>query len=433
MKYIYRVFPLFLSLIVTFVFYPGMMSYDTLHALRSARNGVTDSMWPPMVSYVWRFVDLVSTNPSAMHFFQVAILMYSVFFIFKLLTKKANYSVLFLTMYLGIPVIFGTVVVIWKDVLMASFFLAGFVLMIYMKQIVKGYWLYLLGFVTLVLVFLGTCSRHNAITGAVPLLFYLAYVVCARFSMRALYLWLGVFAIGSVLTGGVFKAKTALDNFSLPHFETLANSSGTFIQVVQILDLAGASLCVGENQFGVLAPHLSIADIEKAYDPRHINLSKGLLDQVSTTEDVGKVWLTTAVNHPVCILNNKYLLTKFMVGANDGGQFIITHPSVDENEYGYALQKSDLRELGFRYIIGASQFSIFRPWFLYFITCILFVFILVKKTFIVEQIVLFFSGMFYLGGLILFGNAADARLLFYTTTVFFIVTCFSLFDFNRSK
>ncbi|MFZ3231125.1 MAG: hypothetical protein WA160_13035 [Pseudobdellovibrio sp.] len=316
---------------------------------------------------------------------------------------------------------------------MASFFLAGFALMIYMKQVAKGHWFYLLGLVTLVLVFLGTCSRHNAITGAIPILFYLAFVVCARFSKRGIYLWIGVFALGSVLTGGVFKAKTVLDNFSLPHFESLANSSGTFIQVVQILDLAGASVCLGENQFGVLAPQLSVADIEKNYDPRHINLSKGLLDQVSTSGDVGKVWLTTAMNHPVCILNNKYLLTKFMVGANVGPQFIITHPSVDENEYGYALQKSDLRDTGFKYIIGASQFSIFRPWFLYFVTFILFAFILTKKTFVIEQIVLFSSGVFYLGGLIIFGNAADARLLFYSTTVFFIFTCFSLFDLKRTK
>lgn len=62
--------PLLFALAICAIFYPGFMSYDTLHAMRGARSGVTDSMWPPMVSYVWRVVDFVSDNPTAMHFFR---------------------------------------------------------------------------------------------------------------------------------------------------------------------------------------------------------------------------------------------------------------------------------------------------------------------------------------------------------------------------
>jgi hypothetical protein len=80
--------PLLTSLGVAALFYPGFMSYDTLHALRGARNGVTDSMWPPMVSYVWRAVDLVSSNPSAMHFSQVFLLLFSIFLSYSILLRK---------------------------------------------------------------------------------------------------------------------------------------------------------------------------------------------------------------------------------------------------------------------------------------------------------------------------------------------------------
>jgi hypothetical protein len=59
---------LFFASSISFLFYPGFMSYDTLHALRSARNGVIDSMWPPMVSYVWRVVDSIWVNPVSMLF-----------------------------------------------------------------------------------------------------------------------------------------------------------------------------------------------------------------------------------------------------------------------------------------------------------------------------------------------------------------------------
>jgi hypothetical protein len=111
--------PLLMSLGVAALFYPGFMSYDTLYALRGARNGVTDSLWPPMVSYVWRVVDLVSCNPSAMHFSQV-FFWFSPFslsyFLLQTELPTQRHSCL------GIPVVLGTVAVIWKDVLMAAFF-----------------------------------------------------------------------------------------------------------------------------------------------------------------------------------------------------------------------------------------------------------------------------------------------------------------------
>ena len=44
------VMSLLMTLAICFTFYPGFMSYDSLHALRGARGEVTDSVWPPMGS-----------------------------------------------------------------------------------------------------------------------------------------------------------------------------------------------------------------------------------------------------------------------------------------------------------------------------------------------------------------------------------------------
>ena len=129
--------PLLVSLGVAGLFYPGFMSYDTIHALRGARHGVTDSMWPPMVSYVWRAVDLLSFNPSAMHFSQVFLLLFSIFFVVLFFTKKISYATTFLFIYISIPVVLGTLAVIWKDVLMAAFFLAGFAVILVMRDLVS--------------------------------------------------------------------------------------------------------------------------------------------------------------------------------------------------------------------------------------------------------------------------------------------------------
>ena len=144
--------PLLFSIGVSALFYPGFMTYDTLHALRSARNGGTDSMWPPMVSYVWRAVDLVSSNPSAMHFLQVFILLFSIFVVVFIFTKKIRYATGFLIFYLSIPVVLGTVAVIWKDVLMAAFFMAGFLVIVSTRFVANKYWFVLLTFLALILI-----------------------------------------------------------------------------------------------------------------------------------------------------------------------------------------------------------------------------------------------------------------------------------------
>jgi hypothetical protein len=424
--------PLLFSIGVAALFYPGFMSYDTLHALRGARNGVTDSMWPPMVSYVWRVVDLVSLNPSAMHFSQVFLLLFSIFFIVFSFTKKISYATVFLLIYLSIPVVLGTVAVIWKDVLMAAFFMAGFAVIVFMRQVINKWGFIFLSLLAVFLIFLGVCSRHNAITGAVPLIFYLAWVLSSRILKSPTKLWLGVILLGSALTGAVFSTKSQLDNYSLPDFVKMNNSTNSFIQTTRVVDVAGASLCVGSNLFSDIAPNISLAEIKSGYDPRHVNLSKGLLDKVPVDNRINRVWTKIAVDHPICFFYNKLQLTKYMIGADRGVQFLITAPSVDKNEYGYSLPESSLRDSAVSYIVQASQLTLFKPWFIYLISIGAFVYMLRVRALTAGHLTISLSAIFYFVGLVLFGNAADARLPFYTTTALSMFTFVSILEFKKS-
>jgi hypothetical protein len=408
--------PFLMSIGVAALFYPGFMSYDTLHALRSARSGVTDSMWPPMVSYVWRAVDLVSNNPAAMHFSQIFLLLFSIFFVVYTFTKKIKYAIVFLLIYLGIPSVLGTVAVIWKDVLMAAFFLSGFAVMVFMTHVKNTWCFMLLALFATFLIFLGVCSRHNGITGAVPLLFYLALIMCSRALKSPSRKWLAVFLIGSTLTCSVFLTKIQFDNYSIPSFEKLTSSNDIFIRSVRVLDVAGASLCVGTNLFGDVAPNLLLADIMSGYDPRHVNLSADLLSKVGVDSKIDKVWLNVAINHPVCFFSNKFQLTKYMIGANKGSPFLITAPSVDKNEYGYFLLESSIRDLAVAYIINASELPFLKVWFIYLLSIGSLIYLVGTRTLTAVHSTIFLSAFFYFGGLVIFGNAADARLLFYTTT-----------------
>ena len=430
-KYYSLVIPFIFSIGVAALFYPGFMSYDTLHALSGARKGVTDSAWPPMVSYIWRVVDLVSLNPSAMHFSQVFLLIFSIFFVVYFFTKKIRYATVFLFIYLCVPVILGTVAVIWKDVLMAAFLLAGFAVILSMKTVTNKRRFILLSLLAVLLIFLGVCSRHNAIAGAVPLIFYLAWVVCSPRFNRPLHLWLSVVILSLMLIGLIFSAKTLLDNYSLPSFNKFDNSKDVFIKPVRVLDVAGASLCVGSNLFGDMAADLSLTEIRSLYDPRHINLSAGLLSRVGVDSRINKIWLDVAIHHPICFFNNKFQLTKYMLGANYGPQFIITAPSVDSNEYGYSLPKSPLRDDAVAYIGRAANLPFLRPWFLYLISVIMFICLIWRRALKIEYSIMFLSAVLYFAGLVALGNAADARLPFYTTTLVLIFTFISIFELKK--
>ena len=419
------IIPLFTSLAVAWLFYPGFMSYDTLLELHDVRNGMTDSLSPPMVIYIWHIVDFVSWNPTAMHFSQVLLLLFAVFLIIFLFTKKIRYSTVSLFIYLCVPVILGTAAVIWKDVLMAAFFLTGFAAIVYAKDMISQKRLIFVSLLAVFLIFMGVCSRHNAIAGAVPLLFYLAWVICSRKFNHSWRLWLSVILLGSALTGSLFAMKTLLDNYSLPSFDKFSNSANEFtdvyIEPVRVFDVAGASLCVGSNLFGDMAPNLSLAEINSLYDPRHANLSVGLLDKVGIDSRINKIWLDVAIHHPICFFDNKFQLARYMLGANTGDQFLLTHNYLDENEYGYRLPESSLRDAVMSYITKASNLFFFRPWFLYLVSIVVLIYMAWRRILKAEYSILFLSALFYFAGLVALGNAADARLPFYTTSALLIL------------
>ena len=120
-----------------------------------------------------------------------------------------------------------------------------------------------------------------------------------------------------------------------------------------------------------------------------------------------------------------------MIGADSGVQFLITAPSVDKNEYGYSLPESSLRDSAISYIVQASQLTLFKPWFLYLISITAFIYMLLARVLSTEYLVIFLSAVFYFASLVAFGNTADARLPFYTTTTLLIFTFMSILEFKK--
>ena len=154
---------------------------------------------------------------------------------------------------------------------MAGFFLAGFAVVVVMSRLGHGSGFIPLFALAICLIYVAVCSRHNAITAAVPILFYLSLVACSRLKPRGAWFGYGVLFLCSALTGGLFLAKTVLDKYSLPGLEKMRDHTSTFIGTVRVFDIAGASLCTGANLFGEMAPEWSVVDIGKLYDPRPVS------------------------------------------------------------------------------------------------------------------------------------------------------------------
>lgn len=408
--------PVAISIGIAILFYPGFMSYDTLHALRGARNGVTDSIWPPMVSYIWRGVDLFSRNPSAMHFTQVCVLLTSVFFTAFIFTQRIKYATILLLIYISIPAVLGTLAAIWKDVLMAALFMGGFTLSIYMRRIKSGFGFALLLTASIVLVFLGICARHNALAGAIPLLFYVAWALCSRMLKKTSWVMPAAVFLFVLLTGILFSGKTFLDEYSLPGLKKMENSTQLFIRSVRAMDIAGASLCSNRNLFGEIAPNLTLVEMRDGYFPKNITLSVDLLSKIQIDSRIDKIWRSVAVSHPVCFLNNKFQLTRYLIGANNKRQYLVVAPAIDANEYGYELRESPVRRKVVSYVAHVSWFPLFKPWFLYLMSIAAFIYMLRIRVLTVESATLYASSVCYFASLVVFGNAADSRLSFYTNT-----------------
>lgn len=400
------------SLLIAGIFYPGFMSYDSLHALRSARNGVVDSAWPPMVSYVWRVVEVFSSDPSAMHLAQVSLLAFSVNAIVFMYSKSLSACVLFQVVYLAVPVVLGTVAVIWKDVLMTAFFVAAFACVLRLRRAREHR--VVLSTIAAGLLFLGVCSRHNAITGAVPLAVYLVYGNIESMKVRGWPRWGWLCATSVVLIAGMYVAKRGLDRYSMPGLRRLAGMEHVG-RGCKAMDLAGASVFLQENLLQQLNPAIDARDIQQNYDARHSNLSP-IMQRIPFDERLDRAWLESWRRYPVAMCYNKFLLATHLVGAHRGQQFYVTDPGIVENEYGFHLQDSPVRDAVVAYVVRACEWTVVRPWFIYVVAWSLLVPVLACHVMSLELFLLHSSALLYLVGLILYGNAADARLAFYSTT-----------------
>lgn len=459
-KYFIKIF--FLCLFLCLPVYPGFMSYDSFHAYISALEGVSDSIWPPMVSYIWKIILFFSKNVFYMHIIQVLLLAFSVFGLLHAAMKSKRISFLCLIFITLIPSILGSILVIWKDVLMAALFLLSFYLI---EQSKKRKIFIILGLIT---IFLASCVRHNAIIVSIFPLIYLFYSHLMN-KENTTYKLVKIYFLSILLFFLFYLGKVYLDNYSLPSMELINENKKITTNAftdLKIIDLAGASICSGKDYFNGISP-VSINNLPNHVSYAHVNLNMygelkptKIWHMVKTYYDSGSniksidhtidyLWLEALKIDPLCLLDFKIKRTLLLLGYNPEisfyknlftDQFLVTHPLIEKNNYGITLNSNNflsfLRGIQIDYINFGSKLFFLKPWFIFLMSFLLFSYFYMRNIlrifknkkhhrypfFRLDHVILI-SGWAYLLGLLLFGNAADARLAFYFNITNMIYLC----------
>ncbi|WP_326541313.1 hypothetical protein [Pseudorhodoferax sp.] len=424
------------ALAFTLVFYPGFMTYDSLHALRASRYGVTEAVWPPMVSYIWRLVAVASEDPAAMYFAQLLLFFFCLMAVVYALTQRFRLAVWSLVLVCAMPVLLGTLAAIWKDVLMAGLLLAA-MLLSFRVTLARSVGQAIVYFsLAAVLMLVAASSRHNAITAVLPMAFYASWALLKKANLAQGAKGLAIAGlVGTVTLVSVYAGKLFFDKYSLPELQAI-DSTGNFMPVVRGMDLFAASLCLQENLLQEHSPRLTLEDISKDFDPRHSNYSLEAFKKVDGlgSPEFNRIWWKTLREHPICLLSNKFLLAKHTLGATLQGQFLLISPQVDLNEFGYFLPESSFRTAVIKSAVGVSDWLFVRPWIFFVLSFPAMVFLAVKSSLRLEYFVIFSSSMLYALGFFMFGNAADARLLFYSNALNLMLVCAAaVVYFSRSS
>ena len=104
--------------------YPGYMSTDSVDQIQQARGEPFDDWHPPMMAFLWRYLDRIIAGPILMVVLQGAAFLFGLDAILRRLMSPRAAAVAASAIFLSPPVLV-VMAVVWKDSQMAGFLVAG--------------------------------------------------------------------------------------------------------------------------------------------------------------------------------------------------------------------------------------------------------------------------------------------------------------------
>lgn len=214
------------------VFYPGYMSWDSAYQWWQARHDVFDATHPPVMAMLWQLTDRVIPGPGGMFLAQQGLLWLALGGFAAALPCRPGLRVA-VVLVLGFwPPLFGVSAFLWKDV----WTLAGFAAAAALLTAELGHPSRVRLVLALLCLVLACSFRHNAITGAVPLVLW----VVVRWPSPAPKGAVRTLAWALLVSAGVWGAS------KLPDLDSRVRPVDSVWSVVTLWDAAAVSVREGQ-------------------------------------------------------------------------------------------------------------------------------------------------------------------------------------------
>lgn len=413
-------FVLLFALAVTVLFsvasYPGFMSFDSVEALRQAREGVEGSQYPPFGSYVWRIFDWIWPGPTLMQLFQNGTLLLSFAWILNNIGWPWFVRLVLLAGFASLPPLAGTMLVVWKDVAVAAFYMLSFALMFSASKLTFGP--KRSGFLVAAVFFLfcGMAYRFNAASGALAILVYALLLRKDGPGVQAPFLKTCFFGFAGLLV--LFLLVWVVNSFRFPEFARLEKN--TNMMSIMRHDLVGISAFSGksflnDNSGVPVAPEY----LKKIYDARHLNITSSNDVEKRIASDVSgltRQWVTAILENPKAYLRHRFAVFSEYVGFHAHEVFYVTHPNVDQNKFGIVQLPNRLTTIFVNYVVSFKQSAVDRAWIYYLAGMLILTSAFVQKSFRyrTEAAVALGSALLYLAPMYFITPAGDLRYNFWS-------------------
>ncbi len=354
--------------------FPGMMTMDSLDQLREGREHFYTDGHPPAMAAMWRIVDAIIAGPFGMLMIQTGAFVLGLYWILKRAMQPRSAAIATVCVYVFPPVL-APMGVIWKDCVMAGFFLLGTGALFSEKRWVRVAGLACLG--------LATAVRYNAFAATLPpivLLFAWPGITGWRRYALATASWLaitlGAFAYDAAITDAnmyVWQSSLAVLDIT----GTLAHVDDTIPDDELRQTFAGTKLLVDQDIHAAIKKRYELCT-EHGMDFEPLIARDGHLWDLplaGTTpapkeqrDAITRTFWDVVMSHKGAYLAHRWLTTREVLGLSSHpvGAMVPTF----HTQYGPYMEKlklgsgwSPLQEWMQRKSVWLSKKTpVFRPW-----------------------------------------------------------------------
>ena len=416
-----------LAIGTSFLFFPGLMSFDSIFLYRQVIGDMPmNNYHPPVMVYVWQLGHHLMGPGSMLVFHQ---LMYWSALAVIAICADSRFWVRSLILVVPglLPPLWIHSATIWNDSGVMSSLLLAVACTLLLKR-TGARWVFIIGFLALCY---AQAAKQTAIFAAIPLFYILcdAYFNSGGRSGR----WPKIVMLATALLISSLVTGYMLSSVGVEKY--------TKWPTIAVWDLAAVSIAEQKVliptailHYGNESESETLDRIEKTFNPavngplaKAINLFPG----PENHQELLEAWLALPLDYPVSYFAHRARVFARLLGIGSDEIHFSFEYRIIENDFGLSLLNQDSKALGIvvNWISLSTNTLIYRPWF--YLLALVIILILVSyrlwqnNTFGMRFLVcLGLSGLLYVSPLFIIAPAADFRYNLWMVACSVIMICF---------